>query len=143
MKMGEEREDNGTWRKVDGGRSSRRGIGRENYHLSTPGNNTQRKRQSLDEGIRDSRKKAGLTRRPPKSAAVMIVGEGEEFSYAEALKKTRSKISLDELRIESTKIRKAANGGMLIKVLGPDGSSKANGSCGSASGCAAGECKNY
>lgn len=38
---GRRREDNGTWRKVDGGRRSRRGIGRENYHLSTPGNNTQ------------------------------------------------------------------------------------------------------
>lgn len=38
------------------------------------------KKTSLDEGIRDGRKKAGLTCRPPKSVAVMIVGEGEEFS---------------------------------------------------------------
>lgn len=56
----------------------------------------------------------------------MIVGKREDFSYAEALKKARSKISLDDLRIEHTKVRKVANGGMLIEVLGPDGPSKAN-----------------
>lgn len=65
------------------------------------------------------------TRRPPKTAAVMIVGREEGFSYAEALKKARESISLEQLEIDRTKIRRAANGGILIEVLGPGGAGKA------------------
>lgn len=65
-------------------------------------------------------------RKLPKSAAIMIVGNKDDFSYAEALKGARSEISLEDLRIERIKIRKAANGGMLIEVLGPEGSQKAD-----------------
>ncbi|KMQ92971.1 gag-pol polyprotein [Lasius niger] len=64
-------------------------------------------------------------RRPPKSAAVMITGHKENFSYADALKKARELISLERLNIEKTKIRKAANGSLLIEVLGPGGAEKA------------------
>jgi len=49
-----------------------------------------------------------------------------DFSYADALKQARSKISLDDLRIESSRVRKAANGDLIVEVLGPDGSGKAN-----------------
>lgn len=38
----------------------------------------------------------------------------------------RDNIYVDELKIESTKIRRAANGDMLIEVWGPDGPNKAN-----------------
>ncbi|KMQ89741.1 gag-pol polyprotein [Lasius niger] len=64
-------------------------------------------------------------RRPPKSAAVMITDNKESFSYAEALKKARSSISLEKLKIGKTKIRKAANGSLLIEVMGPGGAEKA------------------
>lgn len=56
----------------------------------------------------------------------MITGNSQEFSYAEALKRARSNIFLQELDIDKTKIRKAANGGLLIEVLGPGGLTKAN-----------------
>ncbi|KMQ92578.1 gag-pol polyprotein [Lasius niger] len=71
------------------------------------------------------RKPKAATRRPPKTAAVMIVSREEGFSYAEALKKARESISLDQLEIDRTKIRRAANGGILIEVLGPGGAGKA------------------
>jgi len=56
----------------------------------------------------------------------MITGKSNDFSYAAALKKARSAISLDELEIDKTKIRRAANGDILIKILGAEGAGKAN-----------------
>ncbi|KMQ91113.1 gag-pol polyprotein [Lasius niger] len=55
----------------------------------------------------------------------MITGRKENFSYAAALKRARGEISVDKLEINRTKIRRAANGSMLIEVMGPDGHSKA------------------
>ncbi|KMQ87838.1 gag-pol polyprotein [Lasius niger] len=72
-----------------------------------------------------ARSKAAI-RRPPKSAAVMITGNKKNFSYADALKKARGSISLKNLEIAKTKIRKAANGSLLIEVLGPGGAEKAS-----------------
>ncbi|CAL1672271.1 unnamed protein product [Lasius platythorax] len=63
--------------------------------------------------------------KPPRTAAVMITGLKEGFSYASALKKARESISLDKLNIEKTKIRRAANGNMLIEVIGHNGAGKA------------------
>lgn len=65
-----------------------------------------------------------VTRRSPKTAAV-ITEQMENFSYAAALKNARESISLKDLEIEWTKIRKAANGSLLIEVIGPDGADKA------------------
>ncbi|KMQ81762.1 gag-pol polyprotein, partial [Lasius niger] len=56
----------------------------------------------------------------------MITGNRENFSYADALKKARSAISLNDLKIDKTKIRKAANGSLLIEVMGPGGAEKAS-----------------
>ncbi|KMQ91209.1 gag-pol polyprotein [Lasius niger] len=72
-----------------------------------------------------SRRPRNTIRKPPKTSAVMITGQGEEFSYADALKKARESISLKDLHIERTKVRRAANGGMLIEVIGPDSARKA------------------
>lgn len=55
----------------------------------------------------------------------MITKLKEGFSYASALKEARESISLDELNIEKTKIRRAANGSMLIEIMGHDGVGKA------------------
>ncbi|KMQ92347.1 gag-pol polyprotein [Lasius niger] len=70
-------------------------------------------------------KPKNTTRKPPKTSAVMIVGHKEKFSYADALKKAEESISLKDLNIERTKVRRAANGGMLIEVIGPDSARKA------------------
>ncbi|KMQ92775.1 reverse transcriptase [Lasius niger] len=59
---------------------------------------------------------------PPKS--VEKKGIRKTFP-ADALKKARSSISLDSLNITKTKIRKAANGSLLIEVMGPGGAEKA------------------
>lgn len=57
--------------------------------------------------------------------AVAIKGD-EGFSYAEALKKARTEISLKEIGIEMTKIRRAANGGIIIEIPGVENNEKAN-----------------
>lgn len=51
--------------------------------------------------------------------AVAIKGE-EGFSYADALKKARTEISLKEIGINTTKIRRATNGGIIIEIPGAD-----------------------
>lgn len=66
-----------------------------------------------------------VRRRPPKTVAVAIKGE-EGFSYADALKKARAEISLKEIGIDTTKIRKATNGGIIIEIPGVENKGKAN-----------------
>lgn len=65
-------------------------------------------------------------KRIPKSAAILIKGNDNEFSYANALKKARETISLKDIGIENTKIRKAHTGGVIIEVFGKDNSNKAD-----------------
>lgn len=50
----------------------------------------------------------------------------EKFSYAEALKNLRDKIALPELEIQSSHIRKSANGGIIIEIPGENKSLKAD-----------------
>lgn len=64
--------------------------------------------------------------RIPKVAAVSIKSADDSVSYAEILKKARSSFSLTDLGIGSSRICEAANGGILIEVLDPDGGSKAD-----------------
>lgn len=73
-----------------------------------------------------NKKMPTMRRRPPRTAAVVIKGRGDHFSYAEALKIAREKINLAEIGIERPKIRKAANGGLLIEVPGVNGTAKAD-----------------
>ncbi|GAB1860699.1 CCHC-type domain-containing protein [Camponotus japonicus] len=73
------------------------------------------------EKITDNR----VRRRPPKTVGVAIKGE-EGFSYADALKKARTEISLKEIGIDTTKIRRATNGGIIIEIPGAENKEKAN-----------------
>jgi len=66
----------------------------------------------------------GTRRRPPRTA-VAIRGLVSGFSYAEALRTLREKISLPELEIEKSHIRKATSGGILIEIPGEDRNKKA------------------
>lgn len=63
--------------------------------------------------------------RPPASSAVTITGRAEGFSYASALKSAREHIDLKTLGIQTTRVRKAINGGLLIEVSGEDSLAKA------------------
>ncbi|KMQ88054.1 gag-pol polyprotein [Lasius niger] len=121
----EERKDE--WTEVKRGNKGKARQSRLDSTSSAPrsksktGPGTEKLRTEGPNGVRSS----VVTRRPPKSAAVMITGNVENFSYAEALKKARGAISLENMNIERTKVRKAANGSLLIEVMGPGGASKA------------------
>lgn len=67
-----------------------------------------------------------LKRRVPRTAAISIKGKADTFSYAEALKRARTNISLQELQIESPRIRKGVNGATIIEISGPENAEKAN-----------------
>lgn len=82
--------------------------------------------REIDNNNVRSNKSIKLNRKPPKNAAVLVTSYKEELSYADVIKMARQKISLDELKIQSTKIRRAANGGMIIEVLGPDSHDRAD-----------------
>lgn len=82
--------------------------------------------ENSDKKLPNNRKDLTMRKRPPRSDAVAIKGRGESFSYADALKKARGKINLAEIGIDRPRIRKAANGGLLIEVPGVDGTNKAD-----------------
>lgn len=64
-------------------------------------------------------------RRAPTTSAVVIRGRTEGFSYADAIRTAKQKISLQELGIEKSRIRTSANGGWIIEIAGPDNRKKA------------------
>lgn len=67
-----------------------------------------------------------VKRRLPTTSAVLITGKTTDFSYSEALKAARRKISLKDIGIDSTRIRQSFNGGMLIQITGEDKAKKAD-----------------
>ncbi|KMQ92252.1 gag-pol polyprotein [Lasius niger] len=103
-------------------KKQRRNSGKDRGQDGTPAFGRQASRPN--DRPNDGKPKA-VIRKPPKTAAVMIVSREDGFSYASTLKKARESISLDKLKIDRTKIRRAANGGILIEVLGPGGAGKA------------------
>lgn len=62
----------------------------------------------------------------PKTAAISIKGKSENFSYAEALKKARTEISLEDMEISAPRIRKGMNGATIIEISGTDNYRKAD-----------------
>lgn len=56
----------------------------------------------------------------PKTAAMAIKGSSKDFSYADALKKARMEISLEDLEISMPKIRKGMNNATIIEIIGVD-----------------------
>ncbi|XP_032690478.1 uncharacterized protein LOC116853475 [Odontomachus brunneus] len=59
-------------------------------------------------------------RRIPHTAAVTITGKEATFSYTEDLRAARQSVSLADLGIEGTRVRKTANGEYVIEIPGPD-----------------------
>jgi len=75
---------------------------------------------------RISRVPRSVPRRPPRSAAVALTcGEGGP-TYADALRRARELVSLQDLNIEHTRIRRAATGAMLIELPGDEAKEKAD-----------------
>lgn len=66
-------------------------------------------------------------RRPSNNAVVAIkVENGDSTSYADILKKARQRINIKDIGITNPKIRKMANGGVLLEIPGPDGQARAD-----------------
>lgn len=68
---------------------------------------------------------AGIRRRPPRAAVVAIKPAPGE-SVSEVLRRTKNAISLQDLDIEDSRLRKAANGNLLIEILGPENAQRAD-----------------
>lgn len=60
------------------------------------------------------------------TAAVAIHELNDGFSYAAALKKLRESITLSELDIATSHVRKSASGGVVIEIPGAERSLKAD-----------------
>lgn len=61
-----------------------------------------------------------------RKTAVVTITTKEGDSYAEVFSKVRKNVSLQELGIQNTKIRKAFNDGIIIEVPGKDGAELAS-----------------
>ncbi|XP_024868277.1 uncharacterized protein LOC112452350 [Temnothorax curvispinosus] len=93
---------------------------------SQPVEETIRKEGSRRGVFRDTPRSTVRSRRPPKTAAVSITSLKDDVSYADILKKARDNINLDSLGIETSKIRRGINGGIIIEIPGADGTTKAD-----------------
>lgn len=114
------RTDEDGWKKVASRRSLKRQSRGNKQAETSPGIS------SVDKLVRNNpRERTKNLRKPPRNAAILVTSQKEGISYADMLKSARSNISLDELQIQATKIRRAANGGLLIEVLGADGQERA------------------
>lgn len=100
------------------------GDSNKGYPL-TPRNDIDKKMDGKRAGTPKNVEKETPRRRVPRGATVAIRGVVEGFSYAEAMRTAKNKISLEELGIKNTKIRKTVGGALLIEVPGPDGGNQA------------------
>lgn len=65
-------------------------------------------------------------KRPHRNAVVTIKVEDGGPSYVEILKKARENINIKEIEIINPKIRRTANGGVLLEIPGADGHQRAD-----------------
>jgi len=64
--------------------------------------------------------------RVPRAAAVSIKANADGASYADIIKRAREAVSLKDLGIANPRMRRAANGGIIIEISGPEGAMKAD-----------------
>ncbi|XP_024875987.1 uncharacterized protein LOC112457258 [Temnothorax curvispinosus] len=77
-------------------------------------------------GPSDGKNRKVVRRRASKTAAISITSLNSDISYADILKTARDRISLDNMGIEDSRIRRGLNGGVIIEIPGSDGASKAD-----------------
>jgi len=80
----------------------------------------------IDRGPRPFATPGGARRRALRNAAVAIKANSDGLSYAEIIKQAKEKVNLKELGISNPRMRRAANGGVLIEIPGPEGALKAD-----------------
>lgn len=73
----------------------------------------------------DSSRSNNKQKRPPRNAVVAIRARNENVSYAKVLRKARQGVSLEEIGVKATKIKKSINGSLLIEIPGQEGRDKA------------------
>ncbi|XP_025266437.1 golgin subfamily A member 6-like protein 22 [Camponotus floridanus] len=81
----------------------------------------QKLKQDKKSILQQQKEKPKMVRRLPRSSAVTLrIAEEnkDKYSYADILRKAREKISLEEIGIEKTRIRKTAGGNVLIAIPG-------------------------
>jgi len=110
--------DKDGWETVDKKRRKKEKGSQKSKEVSKRDANSHSHKQN-DKKVKENR------RRPPRTAAVTIKGKNADFSYAEALKRARTEISLQDLGIEDTRIRKTVTGGLLIQIPSSEGNKKA------------------
>jgi len=67
-----------------------------------------------------------VRRRAPRAAAVSIKANAENVTYADIIKHARENVNLKDLGIVNPRMRRAANGGIIIEIAGPEGALKAD-----------------
>lgn len=115
-------QNEGTWATIVRKRDSRKQN--KGQQEAQPAGNT--KKPVLGNNGKTSKKEGKIKRRPPRTAAVAIENTSTDQTDAEIIRKARMNISLGEMGIENPRIRKAANGSILVEVSGPEKIDKAN-----------------
>jgi len=104
---------------------------KKSVKLETPANSeTGLVSMTVDKSNTNNRQRPQLAgnvrRRPPKNAAVTIKVGSDGPSYAEIIKRAREGVDLKQLGIQNPRMRRAANGGVLIEISGPERTVKAD-----------------
>ncbi|KMQ90130.1 reverse transcriptase [Lasius niger] len=110
--------------------SSKSGVGKVkgSSESGTP-NRRRDSKPTLPKGAETNLKRKPKGPVSPRTVAVSITSRSKGFSYKDVLIKARNKISLKDLKIESTRLRRAANGGYLIEILDKDSAGQATVAC--------------
>ncbi|GAB1869618.1 Reverse transcriptase [Camponotus japonicus] len=106
-------QDNSDWREVPSRRRQRTQRFRAPDERMEPGSQRQ--------PTRTVREKTKPSKRFIKPAVVTITSKPDGLSYAQILAKAREKVCLKDLGIQTTTIRRAINGAIIIEVPGPQG----------------------
>lgn len=109
----------GDWATVVSGRE-RRSVKQKN---PLPSENIAQRAQK---SVHDKNRAKSPKRRLPRSSAITITASAPDFPYKEAFKSARGKITISDLDINSSRVRKAANGGIVIEISGPENAHKAD-----------------
>ncbi|XP_067208762.1 uncharacterized protein [Linepithema humile] len=117
-------------------RRNRRGADRVSGRGSTPlkslpsaddaGSKSEKIRKNRKSGNLNLELLSNLKKKIPDTAAVSILLDECELTYSDVLSRARERISLAELNISGTRIKRSANGGVLIEIPGADADLKAD-----------------
>lgn len=114
------------WQTVEKKSTRKKEKKKKVHNVGTAPSQREEKDNNKTANAKGNKPAVGHRRRAPRTAAVAIKGTTEGFSYAAALKNLRENMALPELEIQSSHIRKSANGGIIIEIPGEDKAAKAD-----------------